>query len=197
VKQLNNSKVKLTKDAHRSYKVGVDEIVGLKAAMQSAMAPIRALLRDKAYWDRELSFSDLEYKSRDGFSPYAHNCGGVEMGLHVPECEKYDFDFLEFGEWDGEHYCDGTDKENCECPYGVDGEYDAYLRIILKFEGIDDDGSFNFYLNISGGNNDAPYFRVSKMPDLFEAEFSCKSVAGLKRAAAKHIKAALKVVSCE
>lgn len=183
---MNTSKLPLTKDAHKSYKIGVDEIVGLKAAMQSVMTPVRDSLRDKAYWNRELEFDDLEYKSRAGFIPYSHNCGGVELGMHVPECEQYTWDFLEFGEHD-----DSCCSEN-EC--NADGELDAYLRIILKFEGVDADGNLNFYLNAAGGNNDAPYFRVSNLPDLFEAEFSCKSIAGLKRAASKHIKAVLKLI---
>jgi len=183
------NQIKLTPQAHQSYKIGVDEILGLAEAMRLAMAPIRDLLRDKAYWNRELEFEALEYKRRDGFIPYSQNCGGVELGLHIPECESYEWNFLEFGE----HDSDCCDENGCN----ADGELDAYLRIILKFEGIDDDGNLNFYLNVAGGNNDAPYFRVSELPDLFEAEFSCKTVAGLKRAAAKHIKAAMKVVSHE
>jgi len=184
--QKLNPKLQLTGLAEFSYKIGVDEIVGLKEAMQAVMVPIRDLLREKAYWDRELKFDELEYKSRDGFIPYSHNCGGVELGLHVPECEQCDWDFLEFGEPE-------IDEETGE-PYENEGELDAYLRIILKFEGIDDNGDLQFYINVAGGNNDAPYFRVSKLPDLFEAEFTCKSVAGLKRAAARHVKAAMKLI---
>lgn len=180
-------KLQLTPDAHRSYKTGVDEIVGLKEAMEAAMLPVRNLLREKAYWDRELEFSALEYKSRDGFIPYSHNCGGVELGMHVPECEQYEWSFLEFGELTEEYLRD-------EEPWENEGELDAYLRIILKFEGVAEDGTLQFYINASGGNNDAPYFRVSELPDLFEASFECKSVAGIQRAASKHIKALIKIV---
>ncbi len=173
-----------------SYKLGVDEVVGLKDAMKKVMTPIRDLLRSKAYWDENLNFSSLEYKSRDGFIPYSHNCGGVELGLHVPECEKYDWDFLEFGEMTEEYHRDID-------PYENEGELDAYLRIILKFEGIDDEGNLQFYFNVSGGNNDAPYFRVSNMPDLMESEFTCKSIEGLERAASKHVKNAIKLIRGE
>jgi hypothetical protein len=181
-----NRLIKLKPTAKQAYKIGVDEIEGLKEAMQNAMLPIRDALRDKAYWDRELAFDDMEYKGRDGFIPYSHNHGGVVLGLHVPECEQYDWGFLEFGE-----HGECCDENGCN----QDGELDAYLRIILKFEGVDEDGNLQFYMNMAGGNNDAPYFRVSELPDLFEAEFTCKSVAGLKRAAAKHVNSILKTLT--
>ena len=47
---------------------------------------------------------------------------------------------------------------------------------------------------MSGGNGDAPYFREKYLSTLFEAEFSCKSPAGLKRAAAPHIKKLMKLI---
>lgn len=183
-------KLQLTQDAHRSYKIGVDEIVGLKTAMEAAMLPVRDLLREKAYWDRQLSFEALEYKSRDGFIPHSHNYGGVALCLHVPECEQREFSFLEFGELTEEYLRD-------EDPWENEGELDAYLRIILKFEGVDDEGNLEFYINVCGGNNDAPYLRIANMPDLFEAEFTCKTVAGLKRAASKHVKAVLSLLRGE
>jgi len=182
-----NPKVKLTPEASRSYKIGVDEVVGLREALESAMTPVRDSLRERAYWNRELEFEALEYKSRDGFIAHSHNCGGVELSLHVPECESSDWSCLEFGELT-EEYTRDVD------PYENEGELDAYLRIILKFEGFDDDGSLKFYINASGGNADAPYFRVSRLPDLFEAEFSCKSVAGIRRAAAAHVRRLLEVL---
>lgn len=179
--------IRLTPEAGRSYKIGVDEVLGLNAAMQAVMLPVRDALREKAYWDESLEFRSLEYKSRDGFIPYSSNCGGVELSLHVPELEQDEWSFLEFGELTEEYLRD-------EEPWENEGELDAYLRIILKFEGIAKDGSMQFYMNVCGGNNDAPYFRVQNLPDLFEAEFTCKSVAGLKRAAAKHVRSVLKLI---
>lgn len=170
-----------------SYKVGVDEVVGLKDAMQNVMQPILNVIREKAYWDSRLEFDVMEYKSRDGFIPYSSNCGGVVIALHVPECEQYDWGFLEFGEMTEEYTRNEDRWEN-------EGELDAYLRIILKFEGIGNDGNMSFYINVSGGNNDAPYFRINQLPDLYEGEFTCKSIAGLKRRSAKHVRAILKLV---
>lgn len=178
-----------------SYKVGIDEIVGLKKEMTKLIKPIQDAVHDKAYWARETTFESSEYKSRDGFIPHSHNCGGLDLTIIVPKCEEYDFGFLEFGEWDGTHYCDEKDKANCECPYDQDGEYDAKLRIWFKFEGYDQDtGELEFYLYMGGGNGDAPYFRTKYEQDIFEASFTCKSINGLKRAASKHIKALLKVI---
>lgn len=172
-----------------SYKLGMNEVVGLKAALTEVFEPVRDVLRNKAYWEDELQPNDLEYKSRDGFIAHSHNCGGLELSLHVPECESSNWSCLEFGEHD-ENCCSDSGCNN-------DGELDAYLRIILKFEGINADGEMEFYINASGGNNDAPYFRVSELPDLFEASFTAKSVAGIKRAASKHIKALIKEVQGE
>ena len=175
-------------------KVGMDEIVGLEDAMRKVFKPIETTLLDKMYWcrgDEDGIVHKAEYKSRDGFIPHSHNCGGLKIVQVVPKCEEYEFGFLEFGEWDGEHYCEDTD--NCECHYDCDGEYDALLDIWFKFEGLDEEtGELKFYLVLSGGNNDAPYFR--NQPTLFEAEFTCKSIAGLNRAASKHIKALLKLI---
>lgn len=182
------------KPDNRSHKIGIDEIVGLKEAMTKLMKPIQDAIQDKAYWARETMFEPSEYKSRDGFIPYSHNCGGLDLTIIVPKCEESDFGFLEFGEWDGTHYCDEKDKENCECPYDQDGEYDAKLRIWLKFEGLNEDGKLEFYLYMGGGNADAPYFRTEDEIEVFEASFTCSSVAGLNRAASKHIKGLLKVI---
>lgn len=169
----------------KSHKVGANEVIGLKDAMAAAFTPVRDLLRSKAYWDQELEFQDAEYKSRDGFIPHSHNCGGLQLDLHVPECESYEWDFLEFGELTEEYTRDVE-------PYENEGELDAFIRIWFKFEGVSDSGELEFYLVMSGGNDDAPYFR--SIPTLFEASFTCKSVAGVRRAAAKHVKALLKVM---
>ncbi len=183
----------LIKEDPKSHKIGINEVVGLKQAITEVMKPIQQALKDKVYWN-DCKLEELEYKSRDGFIPYSHNCGGLELAVIVPKCEEYDFGFLTFGEWDGEHYCDGTDKDNCECMYDQDGEYDAYLRIILKFEGIED-GKLKFYLSMHGGNGDAPYFRTKYSEDYFEADFECSSIEGLKRASSKHVKALIKILT--
>jgi hypothetical protein len=195
-------KHQLTKSAHLSYKIGVDEIVGLKAAMIDVLKPIQKIIKNKVYWN-DCELEAVEYKRRDGFIPHSHNCGGVEFSLVIPKCEEYEFGFIEFGECDGcaddGKTCLGDDtlypENGGECGYISEGHLDALLRVRLKFEGIQDDGSLQFYLFLEGGNNDAPYFR--NVPTVFEAEFSCKTVSGLKRAAAKHVKALIKAVSHE
>lgn len=177
-----------------SYKIGIDEVEGLKDAMKEVLAPVLNRINEDVYWNI-LELEETEYKRRDGFIPYSHNCGGVEISAIIPKCEEYNFGYLEFGEWDGEHYCDEKDKHDCECPYDSDGEYDAKLRIWLKFEGYDQEtGELSFFLYLGGGNGDAPYFRTKYESDIFEASFSCKSVNGLKRASAKHVKALMKVI---
>lgn len=187
------NKLKITKE-YAFSKVGVDEIEGLKQAMQEVVAPIASTLRDKMYWNSELEFTPSEYKSRDGFIPHSHNHGGLEIREVIPDCERWEFDFLEFGEWDGEHYCGDDKSETCECSIAQDGEYDASLRIWLKFEGINDAGELEFYLVMSGSNNDSPYFREKHQPVLFERSFKCKSLSGIKRAAAKSVKELIKVI---
>lgn len=194
--------IQLTPEARHSYKIGLDEVVGLETAMREALKPLSDLIQDKAYWtDSKHLVETAEYKSRDGFIPHSHNCGGLMISLVVPKCESYSWGFLEFGECDG---CDETGTEctgddekfpdhGGECGSDSEGHLDAALRIFFKFEGLTD-GVLSFYLNISGGNGDAPYFRSKHLADIFEAEFECKSVEGIKRAAARHIKAAIKAV---
>ena len=186
---------------HGSYKIGMNEVVGLREALVETFKPVRDALRESAYWDRELEFEDAEYKSRDGFIPHSHNCGGLMLCMHVPYCEKYEFEYLSWNECDecgdAEKYPDGGHRcgfEGIECGYESDGQLDAYIRIWFKFEGINEDGELEFYINASGGNEDAPYFRVKHLPDLFEASFTCKSVKGIKRAASKPIKALVALI---
>lgn len=188
--------LKITKEYPFS-KIGVDEIAGLKDAMTQVVKPLVAALREHVYWDSSLDFESSEYKSRDGFIPHSHNCGGLELNLVIPQCEQSSFDYLEFGEHDEScdynkpdaqgHY-DGNCSAGCE-----DGYLDAKLRIWLKFEGIEN-GVMSFYLVMSGGNNDAPYFREQYQPTLFEASFEAKTLAGLKRTAKKHINKLLKTI---
>lgn len=187
-------KYELTPESKNSYKIGVNEIVGLRQAMIEVMTPIRNALKEHIYWS-DVRLTDAEYKSRDGFIPHSHNCGGIQITEFIPKCEEYDFGYLTFGECeyaDDPEFADscGPNGRGCECD--SENNLSAKLAVWLKFEGIQGDGSLSFYLILHGGNNDAPYFRTSN--DVFDAEFSCKSVAGLKKAAAKHIKKLLEVI---
>lgn len=179
--------IKLTPDAKNSYKIGIDEIVGLKDAMLSVMRPVQAVIKNKIYWS-DVNLETAEYRRRDGFIPHSHNCGGIQITEVIPKCEESSFDFLTFGECDlynDPDYADSCGPNGSGCQCDNEGHLSAKLAVFLKFEGIDDTGALNFYLILHGGNQDAPYFRTST--DVFEAEFSCKSVAGLNRAASKHI----------
>lgn len=189
-----NENIKI--EMNGSYKLGMNEVVGLKGAMATVFKPVQDVLKEKVYWDN-CELDEVEYKGRDGFIPHSHNRGGLMIGIHVPKCESYEFDFLEFGECED---CDYSKEDGLcgykgqECASESEGHLDAYLRIWFKFEGIDDEGNLQFYINACGGNGDAPYFRVEHLTDLFEASFTCKSLAGLKRAASKHIKALVKLI---
>jgi hypothetical protein len=186
---------KIQVEMNGSYKLGLNEVVGLKDALAKVMAPVLKHLQSKVYWS-ELELEEAEYKGRDGFIPNRDNCGGLILDLVIPKCEGYEFDFLEFGECDGCNHdcskCTAEENSSGECMAETDGHLDARLRIWLKFEGINDDGEMEFYLNACGGNGDAPYFRIKNLGDLFQAEFTAKSVAGIQRAASKHIQKLLK-----
>lgn len=178
---------------HDSYKIGVDEIEGLKDAMKQAIAPVLAEIKDRIYWDDCLDSKFTEYKSRDGFIPYNHNCGGIEITLIVPNCEVSSFKYLEYVECDD---CEAGDGNQCgykgmECGAEGDGHLDSKLRVWLKFEGLTD-GEMHFYLYCGGGNGDAPYFRTKYENTYFAAEFSAKSLAGFKLAAKRHVTKLLK-----
>ncbi len=187
-----SAKIKI--NMNNSYKLGLDEVEGLETAMRRAFEPIKKILANKIYWRDTFDVDTVAYKSCDGFIPHSHNCGGLQIHEIIPECERYEFDFLDFGEWNGEHSLDCKNHNECDCSLPVDGEFDAALRIWFKFEGLDDDDKLNFYLVVSGGNNDAPYFRTKYENTYFKAEFSCSSVNGLQRAASKHIKAIVDLI---
>lgn len=176
-------------------KVGMDETPGMRKALEAVLGPVKDALNDKVYWDN-IKFEDREYKRRDGFIPYARNHGGLELSLHVPQCESHDWDhFLGFGECndcsdDGTH-C--VAEAGDDCRYENDGHLDAFLRTAICYEGIER-GRMKFYLYLEGGNNDAPYFRSEHLPTLFETEFSTKGVFDIQRAAAPHIKKLLKLI---
>lgn len=177
-------------------KIGVNEIEGLNAILRDALQPIADHIKEGIYWTDKVEITDTEYRSRDGFIPYSHNCGGVEICEIIPECEQYAFSYLEFGEWDGAHYCDDdANKDECDCPYDYDGHYDAKLRIWLKFEGIDANGVMSFYLVMSGGNGDAPYFREKYSSTYFEKSFEAKTLTEVKARASSAVNQLLKRMS--
>jgi hypothetical protein len=163
------SVIKIVKEYSFS-KVGINEVVGLKDAMARVVVPIVDHLKQGIYWDDGLGFEESEYRSRDGFMAYSHNCGGLELCTIIPKCEEYDFGFLEFGECDTPDDC----VDNCVCS-SDEGHLDAKLRVWLKFEGISD-GVMSFYLVLSGGNGDAPYFREKYSATYFEESFEAKSL---------------------
>jgi hypothetical protein len=172
------------------YKVGINEIEGLTDAMTKALIPIQNLVKERVYWN-DAEICQTEYIGRDGFIPYSHNHGGVEISLVIPKCESYEFDFLEFGECDecdGEKQC-GYKKQ--ECGSESEGHLDAKLRIWLKFEGIDNN-EMHFYLYLGGGNGDAPYFRTKHEKTIFETEFTAKTISSFKLEAKKQVEKLLK-----
>lgn len=175
------------------YKVGLNEIDGLEAILRKSVEPIIEFVADKAYWTKP-EFDTSEYKSRDGFIPYSHNCGGLELTIIVPSFESYSWGFLGFGECDE---CDGESQcgyHGQECASESGGHLDAKFRVWLKFEGLDDDGTLRFYLYCGGGNGDAPYFRTKAERTLFETEFSSKTLAGAERNAKRAVKSLLSLL---
>jgi hypothetical protein len=173
-----------------SYKTGINEVKGLKQVLIKLMRPVQDAVKERVYWS-DCELGATEYESRDGFIPYSHNCGGIELRLVIPKCESYEFEFLEFGECDecGKPEL-GLDRygnpKQCgyngdECASESDGHLDAILRVWLKFEGIQDDGSLQFYFYVGGGNGDAPYFRTGREATVFEETLNVKSLAGLVR----------------
>lgn len=198
-KSIIGGKMRILKT--NSYKIGINEVLGLKNRMFKILKPVQKAIKDKAYWN-SVSIEESEYLRRDGFIPHSHNCGGLEIQLVVPKCEEYDFGFLEFGECDicGTPECVDKNGESIQCGYEgeecaseCDGHLDAKLRVWFKFEGIEN-GKMNFYLYMGGGNGDAPYFRVRSETTIFEAEFSAKTLAELEQKSKRHIKKLLKTI---
>lgn len=190
--------IQLTPDATHSYKIGMNEIVGLEVAMREVLTPVAIQLNEQESWSGNdwFKIKPTEYTGRDGFIPFASNCGGLEINAIIPKYGEHDFSWLDFGEY-SEREAEMSDEEydyQRESEEG-DGHLDANLRIWFKFEGLDDDGTLNFYLVCAGGNGDAPYFRTKYEQTYFEASFNCKSLKGLKRASAPHVKALLKAIS--
>lgn len=193
------AKLKIDTDA---YKIGLDEIDGLQNAMTEVLAPVLEVIQDRVYWDK-LAFEPSEYHSRDGFIPYASNCGGMELTVIVPKCESQEFDFLRFGECDTcqELFEEAMEENALQCGYHgqeccseSEGHLDAKLRVWLKFEGLEN-GVMNFYLVLSGGNGDAPYFREYAAKTIYESQFQAATLASFKTKAVRHIKKLLKAMA--
>ncbi len=184
MKQINN---------HGSYKIGLNEVQDLKETMLEIMKPIQAALKSKIYYS-EVDLDEAAYKSCDGFIPYSHNCGGIEISEVIPKCEEYDFSYLEFG--DCEHTsdddCGYDDDGSSECVNECEGHLDAALKIFFKFEGLDKNGTGSFYIILHGGNSDAPYFRSST--DIYEAEFDASTMDELKRNSQKAISDLIRII---
>lgn len=183
----------ITKDYPFS-KVGMNEVKGLETVLRALAKPVLEDLKSKIYWDESLSFEPAEYRSRDGFIPYSHNHGGLQLHTVIPSCEQYEFSCLEFGECD-EEYCDCHKEDSQECALEIDGHKDAALNIWLKFEGLSETGMMQFYFVVSGGNGDAPYFRESHLAIIFEESFEAKSFVSLHRKGQAVIKRMLKVLN--
>lgn len=172
-----------------SYKIGINEITGLEVTMRDVMAPVLSILKSNIYWNDDLNFEVNEYKSRDGFIPYSHNLGGIELNVIIPKCEESNFSFLDFDE------CDTPDECQDECSCDSEGHLDSKLRIWFKLESVDQDtGEMQFYLYMGGGNADAPYFRNGREPTIFESEFSAKSLDDVKRKAKSHVNKLIKII---
>lgn len=182
-----------------SYKVGVDEIVGLKAELRNAIKPLVAALKSEVYWMNEIPVESIEYKSRGGFIPHSHNHGGVEINLVIPKCEGYKFPALEFGECEGCNddctKCTRFDENSSgECVSENEGHLDARLRIIILFEGINENDELEFYVNVCGGNGDAPYFRIQHLGDLYNGEFKASTVGDVVKKSKRCVNAAIKSI---
>jgi hypothetical protein len=184
--------LKITKQ-YDFEKTGVNEVEGLKDAMHRAMTPVLDLIKSKIYWDDDLELNDSEYRSRDGFIPYRHNCGGIELTLIIPKCEESEFGFLDFGQCDPEYCSCHTGANDQGCELDIDGHNDAKLRVWLKFEGIEN-SVMSFYLVLSGGNGDAPYFREKHSSIYFETEFTCKSIKSFQTKAKTAVTKLLKAM---
>ncbi len=197
----NVSKAYVRIEKNDSYKVGMDEIPGLKEALLEVMNPIKEALSEKIYWSSEIEINDQEYKSRDGFSAYPDNCGGLQICEVIPQCESYEFDFLNFGEYEAsdieghENMTKEQLQEAIEEAYQGDTDHlDAIFRCVMKFEGFDERGNMIFYFFLEGGNGDAPYFRQGRQSTIISGEFKAKTLKDIKKKSAKHINKVLKLL---
>jgi hypothetical protein len=173
-------------ESKRTFKIGMNEVVGLRDVLLKAMQPVQEHIKSKVYWN-DCELTEAEYIGRDGFIPHSDNLGGIQLHLVIPSVERYEFDFLSFGECDecGETQCG---YEGQECASESEGHLDASLRVWLKFEELDSDGTMKFWLYCGGGNRDAPYFRTKYEADIFECSFEAKTLKQVEIRAAKAVK---------
>jgi len=155
------------------------------------MSPVVDRIKSGMYWS-DVKLGQSEYTSRDGFWASPSNCGGPEIFEVVPDCEQHNFGFLEFGETEREPGMSDEEYES-QCQIDSDeGHNDAALRVWFKFEGLQEDGNMSFYLVLSGGNGDAPYFRIKHQATIFECDFQAKTLKGVKSKGTKAIQKLLK-----
>lgn len=195
--RMNNIQIK----QGNSYKVGMNEVIGLKEAMTAVMLPLQAALRDAQSWSSNADWFEMneaEYKSRDGFIPHGHNLGGIQINQVIPECGQSDFHNLDYPEY--KPTSDDMTEEQQEIERQTEageGYLDCHLRIWLKLEAVDllSDGSYimKFYL-IASNCTEAPYFRHKAARDLFECEFQTCSLEAFKRKATAAVKRCIKAV---
>lgn len=173
-----------------SYKIGLDEVVGLKLVLTSLMKPLQAALNEQQSWGSHdwFQITEAEYKSRDGFIPYNSNCGGLMIESVVPDWGQYDFQCLAWPEFTPSSESLTEEEQDEERQSDSDGgQLDSYLRIFLKFEGFNEKtGAIQFYLNASTCD-EAPYFRLKYSKDLFESSFEAKTLVELHTKGKKHI----------
>jgi len=170
-----------------SDKEYLDQNVILNALVKESIKPLQVHLKDFMYWS-DVKFEDIECRSRDGFIPYSNNCGGYSFHSVIPYCEHGDDSVL-----DDDCYVDGELQDDFDC----DGHYDKGLFIQFKYEGLDEKNNHVFYMNISYGNGDAPYFRNKYIPTIFEREIRDKTIFGIKKKLNTVVKAMIKTLKSE
>ena len=139
--------------------------------------------------DGHTSIEEFEFRSRDGFSAFDHNRGGVDLivitdnasligsGYHMgTSIEKHvEETFNETQDQVRNDNPDFTDEEVFDKTYEI--ESDEYagqaFRVRLMYEG---DGVLVVY---AGWDHDAPYYRWSNSPEL-EIEIKFKNKTELK-----------------
>ncbi len=165
-----------------------------------------AIVEELTDFALELGYSkdrldELDCRSRDGFSPYSHNKGGIGAIAYV---DQYNAE------------CEGTGFDNCDATLKKYADYD--LESFLEKEGVtemdydnddmrerfdeyrrsDDDATVLFGLDMMLLSDtelnlrftvcakDSPYHR--KFDDLISIDISFKSIAGLKQKLARVLK---------
>lgn len=178
-------------------KVGLNEVEGLKAVLKNLVRPLQKSLGHPIYWDEAVSFAENEYNSRDGFRAHSHNCGGYELKILLPSCERYSFPFVAFEECeDSECNCKLEDGDG-SCPEEADGGLDSILRIWLKFEGINENGVMSFYFYMGGGNADVPYFRSGREATIFGESFQATDLKQVRKTGGRIVRKMLKVMGAK